>query len=27
LRDIGVKVDRTENSYTFQADELRMDYL
>ena len=27
LRDIGVKVDRTENSYTFQADDLRMDYL
>jgi len=27
LHDIGVKVDRTENSYTFQADELRMDYL
>ena len=27
LRDIGVKVERTDNTYTFQADELRMDYL
>ena len=27
LRDIGVKVKRTENSYSFQADALNLDYL
>ena len=27
LKDIGVKVTKTDNSYTFQADALKMDYL
>ena len=27
LRDIGVKVSKKEESYTFQADELNLDYL